>query len=164
MRLFHKISPVIVIILACYWDFELNFWVCHAHHCISDDLNKSNEQMTHCFDFVSFSTIFILTTVPHSLQYLFAAFFVKNFYDRNSSLAMPPQPRNKCMHIATDNVGNQCKNVYQFSWMVDYVNEDHGLDSIQHNFSCKAHGKGIHDTEGGVLLSFCSFTSQNSLY
>ena len=32
----------------------------------------------------------------------------------------------------------------------DYVNEDHGLETIQHNFSCEAHGKGIHDAEGGV--------------
>ena len=37
--------------------------------------------------------------------------------------------------------------------MVDYVNEDHGLDTIQHNFSCEAHGKGIHDAEGGVYFN-----------
>ena len=66
---------------------------------------------------------------------------------------MPAQPRNKHLHIVTDNAGNQCKNVYQFSWMVDYVNEDHGLDTIQHNFSCEAHGKGIHDAEGDVYFN-----------
>ena len=52
MRWFHKLSSVILIIVAHYWNIELNCWVCCAHHCISDDLNKSNEQMTHCLDFV----------------------------------------------------------------------------------------------------------------
>ena len=29
--------------------------------------------------------------------------------------------------------------------MMDYVNKDHGLETIKHNFSCKAHGKGIYN-------------------
>ena len=66
MRWFHKLSSVILIILAHYWDFELNCQVCCAHHCISDDLNKSNEQMTHCFDFVRYSILIIgLLTIKH---------------------------------------------------------------------------------------------------
>ena len=58
MRWFHKLSSVILIILAHYWDYELNRRLCCAHHCISDDLNKSNEQMTHCFDFVRYTFLF----------------------------------------------------------------------------------------------------------
>jgi len=70
---------------------------------------------------------------------------------------VPPQPQHKHLHIVTDNAGNQCKNVYQFSWMIDYVNEDHGLETIQHNFSCEAHGKGIHDAEGGMRPILCLY-------
>ena len=63
MRWFHKLSSIILIILAHYWDFELKRRVCVAHHCISDDLNKSNEQMTHCFDFVRYT--FLCTSFVH---------------------------------------------------------------------------------------------------
>ena len=41
--------------------------------------------------------------------------------------------------------------------MIDYVNEDHGLETIQHNFSCEAHGKGIHDAEGGMRPILCLY-------
>ena len=156
MRWFHKLSSIILIILAHYWDFELKRRVCVAHHCISDDLNKSNEQMTHCFDFIRYT--FLCTSFVHIFATLCifhycAHFTFRNFYDQKNGWAVPAQPRNKHLHIVTDNAGNQCKNVYQFSWMVDYVNEDHGLDTIQHNFSCEAHGKGIHDAEGGVYFN-----------
>ena len=157
MRWFHKLSSVILIILAHYWDYELNRRVCCAHHCISDDLNKSNEQMTHCFDFVRYTLLLSKLTIEqnflHRHQRICASFAVRNFYDRKNAQLVPPQPQHKHLHIVTDNAGNQCKNVYQFSWMIDYVNEDHGLETIQHNFSCEAHGKGIHDAEGGVKHS-----------
>ena len=36
--------------------------------------------------------------------------------------------------------------------MVDYVNQDHGLLTCQHNFSAEDHGKDLHDTAGGVCI------------
>jgi hypothetical protein len=32
--------------------------------------------------------------------------------------------------------------MYHFSWLVDYIQEDHGLQTIQHNFSGEQYGKG----------------------
>ena len=37
---------------------------------------------------------------------------------------------------------NQAKNNYHFAWMVDYVEEDHRLQTIQQNFTAEQHGKG----------------------
>ena len=115
MRWFHKLSSVILIILAHYWDYELNRRVCCAHHCISDDLNKSNEQMTHCFDFVRYTFLLIKLKIEqnflHRHQRIWASFAVRNFYDQKNAQLVPPQPQNKHLHIVTDNAGNQCKNV-----------------------------------------------------
>ena len=32
--------------------------------------------------------------------------------------------------------------MYHFSWLVDYIQEDHGLLTIQHNVTGEQHGKG----------------------
>ena len=97
MRWFHKLSSIILIILAHYWDFELKRRVCVAHHCISDDLNKSNEQMTHCFDLsgthlLHFLHIFATLCFFHN----FAPFTFRNFYDQKNGRAVPAQPSAHC--------------------------------------------------------------------
>ena len=32
--------------------------------------------------------------------------------------------------------------MHQFAWMADYVEKDHSLETIYHNFSAEQHGKG----------------------
>jgi hypothetical protein len=44
--------------------------------------------------------------------------------------------------LGSDNAANQAKNNFHFAWMVDYVEEDHGLQTIQQNFTAEQHGKG----------------------
>jgi hypothetical protein len=39
--------------------------------------------------------------------------------------------------------------MYHFSWMVDYIQEDHGLETIPHTFTGEQHGKG----ETGNILT-----------
>ena len=69
---------------------------------------------------------------------IFNSFVVRNYYDQKNTQLVPPQSQNKHLHIVTDNAGNQCKNVYQNSCIIDYVNKGHALETIQHNFSCEA--------------------------
>jgi len=52
MDWFKKLSTVILIILAHYFDFALGRRACCTHFCITDDLEKSNEMITHCVDHV----------------------------------------------------------------------------------------------------------------
>jgi hypothetical protein len=118
MDWFHKLSTVILIILAHYYDFVLGRRACCAHFCITDDLEKSNEMITHCVD------------------------HVREFYDRKNAAAVPVQPPNAHLFLGSDNAANQAKNNYHFAWMVDYVEEDHGLQTIQQNFTAEQHGKG----------------------
>ena len=118
MRWFKKLSTVILIILAHYYDFVLGRRACCAHFCITDDLEKSNEMITHCVD------------------------HVREFYDRKNAAAVPVQPPNAHLFLGSDNAANQAKNNYHFAWMVDYVEEDHGLQTIQQNFTAEQHGKG----------------------
>ena len=133
LRWFKKLNTVLLIIIANYFDFVLNRRACCAHFYISDDLDKSNEQLTHCID--------------NCRQY----YDVKN--------AQSNRPPNKHLFCATDNCGGQCKNMYQFAWMADYVEEDHGLETIQHNFSAEQHGKGNHDAEGGAAKTLGELAS-----
>ena len=118
MDWFHKLSTVILIILAHYYDFVLGRRACCAHFCITDDLEKSNEMITHCVD------------------------HVREFYDRKNAAAIPVQPPNARLFLGSDNAASQAKNNYHFAWMVDYVEEDHGLQTIQQNFTAEQHGKG----------------------
>ena len=53
------------------------------------------------------------------------------------------------MFCETDNCSGQRKNMYQFIWMTNYVEEDHGLETIQHNFSAEQHDEG-NDAESGA--------------
>ena len=118
MRWFKKLSTVILIILANYYDFVLGRRACCTHFCITDDLEKSNEMITFCVD------------------------HVREYYDRKNAACMPPQPPNAHLFLGSDNAANQAKNNFHFAWMVDYVEEDHGLQTIQQNFTAEQHGKG----------------------
>ena len=118
MRWFKKLSTVILIILAHYYDFALGRRACCTHFCITDDLEKSNEMITYCID------------------------VVREYYDRLNAASTPPQPPNSHLFLGSDNAANQAKNNYHFSWMIDYVEEDHGLHTIQQNFTAEQHGKG----------------------
>ena len=50
LQCFKKLSTVLLIIIAHYWDYGLNCGCCKAHFFITDDINKSNEQLTFCID------------------------------------------------------------------------------------------------------------------
>ena len=136
MKWFKKLSTVILIILAHYFDFALGRRACCTHFCITDDLEKSNEMITHCVD------------------------HVREFYDRKNAAAVPVQPPNAHLFLGADNAANQAKNNYHFAWMVDYVEEDHGLQTIQQNFTAEQHGKGTVSVpiSNQSAHSFCSFT------
>ena len=116
MRWFKKLSTVILIILASYFDYVLGRRACCTHFCITDDLEKSNEMITFCID------------------------YVREFYDRKNAAC--GQPPNKHLFCGSDNAANQSKNNYHFSWMIDYVENDHGLQTLQQNFTVEQHGKG----------------------
>ena len=113
---FKKLSTVILIILASYVDYILGRCACCTHFCITDDLEKSNEMITFCID------------------------YVREFYDRKNAAC--GQPPNKHLFCGSDNAANQSKNNYHFSWMIDYVEDDHGLQTVQQNFTAEQHGKG----------------------
>ena len=49
----------------------------------------------------------------------------------------------------------QCANMYHFSWKVAYIQEDHGLETIQHNFTGEKHGKG----KSGNILTKATITT-----
>ena len=91
MRWFKKLSTVILIILAHYYDFVLGRRACCAHFCITDDLEKSNEMITHCVD------------------------HVRELYDRKNTAAVPVQPPNAHLFLGSDNAANQAKNNYHFA-------------------------------------------------
>ena len=84
----------------------------------TDDLEKSNEMITHCVD------------------------HVREFYDLKNAAATPVKPPNAHLFLGADNASSQAKNNYHFAWMVDYIEEDHGLQTIQQNFTAEQHGKG----------------------
>ena len=113
MKWFKKLATFILIILAHYYDFVLGRRACCAHFCITDDLEKTNEMITFCID------------------------FVREFYDQKNSASTPPQPPNAHLFCGSDNAANQAKNNYHFSWMIDYVEEDHGLQTVQQNFTAE---------------------------
>ena len=118
MKWFKKLSTIILIILAHYYDYVLGRRACCAHFCITDDLEKSNEMITHCVD------------------------HVREFYDLKNAAATPVQPPNAHLFLGADNASSQAKNNYHFAWMVDYIEEDHGLQTIQQHFTAEQHGKG----------------------
>ena len=134
MKWFKKLSTVILIILANYFDFVLGRRACCAHFCITDDLEKSNEMITFCID------------------------FVRDFYDQKNAASAPPQPPNAHLFCGSDNAANQAKNNYHFSWMIDYVEEDHGLQTVQQNFTAEQHGKGTY------LLSFALLSQLSTVH
>ena len=117
---FKKLSTVILIILANYYDFVLGRHACCTHFCITDDLEKLNAMITYW------------------------VYYVCEYYDRKNAARTPPQPPNAHLFLGSDNAANQAKNNYQFSWMVDYVEEleDHGLETIQQNFTAEQHAYG----------------------
>ena len=132
MRWFKKLSTVILIILAHYYDFALGRQACCTHFCITDDLEQSNEMITYCID------------------------VVRDYYDRLNAASTPPQPPNAHLFLGSDNAANQAKNNYHFSWMIDYVEEDHGLETIQQNFTAEQHGKGTYCHSHLMVLSCIS--------
>ena len=82
--------------VAHYYDFVLGRRACCTHICITDDLEKSNEMITHCVD------------------------HVREVYDRKNAAAVPVQPPNAHhLFLGADNASNQAKNYYHFAWMVD---------------------------------------------
>ena len=68
--------------------------------------------------------------------------YIKKIYDRKSAACTPVQPPNAHLFLESDNAANQAKNNYHFSWMIDYVEEDYGLQTIQQKFTAEKHGKG----------------------
>ena len=58
---------------------------------------------------------------------------MSEFYDRKNAACTPPHPPSAHLFCGSDNAANQAKNNYHFSWMIDYVEEDHGLQTIQQN-------------------------------
>ena len=69
MKWFKKLSTVILIILAHYFDFALGRRACCTHFCITDDLEKSNEMIT----FESSMTVKML--LPFQCSLLMHIFF-----------------------------------------------------------------------------------------
>ena len=67
---------------------------------------------------------------------------VRAYYDQNNAACTPVQPPNAHLFLGSDNAANQAKNNYHFSWMIDYVKEDHGLQTVQQNFTAGQHRKG----------------------
>ena len=126
-------STILLIIIAHYWDYGLARHCCRTHFFITDDINKSNERLTFCID------------------------HMREFYDRKNAewnkgaifstsyitckLCYLSGPH-KHLRIGSDKCGGQCANMYHFAWMVDYTQEGHGLQTIQHNFTGEQHGKG----------------------
>ena len=103
MKWFKKLSTVILIILAHYYDYLLGRRACCAHFCITDDLEKSNEMITHCVD------------------------HVREFFDRTNAAAVPVQPPNAHLFLGSDNAANQAKNDYHFAWMVIMLRKTMGF-------------------------------------
>ena len=103
MRWFKKLSTVILIILAHYYDFVLGRRACCTHFCITDDLEKSNEMITFCVD------------------------HVREYYDKKMLLALPLNLQTHIYSWAVTTQQTKQKNSYHFSWMIDYVEEDHSL-------------------------------------
>ena len=82
---------------------------------------------------------------------------VREFYDQKNAACTPAQPPNTHLFLGSDNAANQAKNNYHFSWMIDYVEEDHSLQTIQQNFTAEQHGKGtcfVNHTTGLLLYAF----------
>ena len=139
---FKKLSTVILIILAHYFDFALGRRACCTHFCITDDLEKSNEMITFC------------------------VVMLDNITTKKNAACTPAQPPNAHLFLGSDNAANQAKNNYHFSWMIDYIEEDHSLQTIQQNFTAEQHGKGtcfvyksrllLRLCHSIHLLSFCS--------
>ena len=90
-------------------------------------LKKSNEVITFCID------------------------FVREFYDHKHAACTPLQPPTAHLFCRGDNAENQAKNNYHFSWMVDFVEEDHGLQTTQQNFEAQQ------DRKGSIFVSFPFF-------
>ena len=95
MKWFKKLSTVILIILAHYYDYVLGRRACCAHFCITDDLEKSNEMITHCVD------------------------HVREFYDLKNAAATPVQPPNAHLFLGADNASSQAKTtITLLGWLI----------------------------------------------
>ena len=82
--------------------------------------------------------------------------YVRDFYDRKMLLALH---LNRPMHtysVAVKMQQTKEENNYHFSWMIDYVEEDHGFQMIQQNFTAEQPGKRscFHAETFCLLLSF----------
>ena len=142
LQWFKKLSTVLLIIIAHYWDYGLNRRCCRAHFFITDDINKSNEQLTFCIDQVR--EYYDRKNAEWGKGHCFATFILhqRTFFWHLKLLQFANAGPNKHLRINSDKCGGQCANMYHFSWLVDYIQEDHGLQTIQHNFSGEQHGKG----------------------
>ena len=115
-----------------YWHYIRGRHAWCTHFFIIDDLEKTNVMITDCID------------------------FVQEFYDQKNAACTPPQPPNAHLFWSSNIAANRAKNTYHFSWMIDFVEEDRGLQTIQQNFTAKQHGKGscLQAETFWLLLSF----------
>ena len=134
---YHKIKPyihclplracrtkaVFFVLIIYYWDFTLNRIACRSHTCITPDLNKSNEQVTH---------------------FLETVFEIYSRYYRDGA-----HGRIRYFSLWSDNCGEQFKNKFHFGWGSEFWRK-HYLSGIFFNFFAPGHGKGICDSEGGI--------------
>ena len=134
---YHKIKPyihclplracrtkaVFFVLIIYYWDFTLNRIACRSHTCITPDLNKSNEQVTH---------------------FLETVFEIYSRYYRDGA-----HGRIRYFSLWSDNCGEQFKNKFHFGWGSEFLRK-HYLSGIFFNFFAPGHGKGICDSEGGI--------------
>ena len=120
---FKKLSTVMFILIADVWNYLTNRREAVTHFMITDDIKKSNEQVTFFIDYI--------------LRYY------------NEKLRSQNRGPIQHLHLVTDNCGFQFKCRNHFGWMADYVEEDHGLMTMQHGYNAEMHGKGMVDEEGG---------------
>jgi len=98
---FKKLSTVMFILIADVWNYLTNRREAVTHFMITDDIKKSNEQVTFFIDYI--------------LRYY------------NEKLRSQNRGPIQHLHLVTDNCGFQFKCRNHFGWMADYVEEDHGL-------------------------------------
>ena len=112
-----------------YWNFEENRLSCVSHTCITSDLNKSNEQVTH---------------------FIGKAFATYSAYYRDNG-----HGQIRYFTIWSDNCRDQFKNKFHFGWGSAFL-QKYKLNAIFFNFFAPGHSKGICDSEGGISKHACS--------
>ena len=131
---FHLCSTkaVFFVIIIYYWNFEEHKVACRSHTCITSDLNKSNEQVTHFIESV---------------------FEIYSKYYRDNE-----HGRIRYFSLWSDNCGEQFKNKFHFGWGSSFLRKYY-LDAIFFNYFAPGHGKGICDSEGGINKHAVAYAS-----